>query len=76
MSSLRDVVYAVKLYLAGVESRHWIQEDYAGISRRAELATSVKPENIRGGITIEALPRSEHDISGLCSADTIRGGWP
>ena len=50
MSSLRDVVYAVKLYLAGVESRHWIQEDYAGISRRAELATSVKPENIRGGV--------------------------
>lgn len=76
MSSLRDVVYSVKLYLAGVESRHWIQEDYADISRREEWATPVKPENIRGGITIETLPRGEHDISGLHCTDTIRGGGP
>ena len=40
---------AMKIFLAGVESRHWIQEGYADLSRRSGVATPTVPENIRGG---------------------------
>lgn len=40
---------AMKVFLAGGESRHWIQEGYAGLSRGPELASPPVPGNIRGG---------------------------
>ena len=41
---------AMKIFLAGVESRHWIQEGYADISCRSERSASYGLRNIRGGV--------------------------
>lgn len=40
---------SMRVFLAGVESRHWIQEGYADFSRGSGVAAPTKPENIRGG---------------------------
>lgn len=51
MPALRDVVHAVKVYLAGVDrDNHRQVYKYAGLSRWAKLAAPVKPKNIRGGV--------------------------
>jgi hypothetical protein len=41
---------SMRVFLAGVESRHWIQEGYAGLSGGPELASFTGTKNIRGGV--------------------------
>lgn len=41
---------AMKVFLAGGESRHWIMEGYADISCRNERHTSNSGLDIRGGV--------------------------
>lgn len=41
--------YAMKLFLAGTESRHWILKDYADLYGRDERNTQDSCLNIRGG---------------------------